>query len=148
MLKYIAHIGLTVSNLERSIQFYQNVLGLDYQGQMQMSGNSSDALFQKENCKARVAYLKSKDTDVLIELIAFESHEVELDQTNLFRTSISEICFGCDDIDTEYKRLKGMGVQFLSSPQTFDSTSYGFGKSRAVYFYDPDGNILEMIQSL
>lgn len=36
-------------------------------------------------------------------------------------------------------------VKTMSSPQEFDSTKYGMGKSKALYFYDPDGNILEAI---
>ena len=45
MLKHIAHVGVTVSNLERSIDFYQNVLGLSYKGQMVMEGEATDTLF-------------------------------------------------------------------------------------------------------
>ena len=145
MIQHVAHIGLTVSNLEQSIQFYQNIVGLTYVNQMKMNGKNTDALFQKENCEAKVAYLQPKDGGALIELIQFTSHPVQLDRTNLFRTSISEICFTCDDIQAEYERLKALGVQFLSSPQFFD---YGSTKSYAVYFYDLDGNILEMMQSL
>ena len=36
----------------------------------------------------------------------------------------------------------------MSSPQEFDSTKYGMGKSKALYFYDPDGNILEAIRPI
>ncbi len=36
----------------------------------------------------------------------------------------------------------------MSPVQAFDSSDYGFGKSKAFYFYDPDGNILEAIESI
>ena len=51
-----------------------------------------------------------------------------------------------DNIDEEYKRLKELGVKFISEPQYFDLTAQGFGKSKAVYFYEPDNIILELIE--
>ena len=39
-------------------------------------------------------------------------------------------------------------VECLSEPQYFDFRADGFGESRAFYFRDPDGIILEMMQPL
>ncbi len=33
-------------------------------------------------------------------------------------------------------------------PQLFDFTKYGFGKSKALYFKDPDGIILELMEKI
>ena len=53
----IYHAGLTVSDLDRSIAFYRDILGLKFQGEIFMEGEETDKIFRKENCKARVAYL-------------------------------------------------------------------------------------------
>ena len=148
MIKKIAHIGLTVSNLERSISFYKDVLKFNYVGQMVMNGPSTERLFNQNNCSAKVAYLQSDKSSPLIELIEFVNVPIIKEKSSLFKTSISELCFYVDDIYEEYNRLKLNGVNFISEPQQFDSTSYGFSKSIAVYFYDPDGNIIELMQDL
>lgn len=150
MLKGIVHVGLTVKDLDRSVAFYRDVLGLAYLGEMKMEGPETERLFQRKGCTARVAYLNGSQELAAppVELIQFEDQEPRQQAGDLFRTSISELCFTTDDIDKEYQRLKELGVEFLSEPQTFDSTQYGFGKSRAVYLRDPDGIILEIIQSL
>ena len=57
MVRRIYHVGLTVSDLERSIAFYRDILGLEFQGEIFMEGEETDKMFRKENCKARVAYL-------------------------------------------------------------------------------------------
>lgn len=149
MFASVAHIGFTVSDLDRSVAFYKEVLGLSYVGEMTMNGPETAALFQRAGCSARVAYLRTADADMPpVELIQFTDVPAQKSTPDLFKTSISELCFTTDNIDLEYERLLEKGVRFLSEPQTFDSTEYGFGKSRAVYFYDPDGNILELIQPI
>lgn len=64
------------------------------------------------------------------------------------QTSISEICFACTDIDKVYEKLQAEGVECLSGPEFFDFSEIGFGKSKAFYFKDPDGIILEAIQDV
>lgn len=150
MVGRIYHVGLTVSDLDRSIAFYKDVLGLEFQGEIFMEGEETDKMFHKENCKARVAYLNgSKAVEAPpIELIQFIDEDVNKVKSDLFTTSISEVCFYTDDIDSVYKVLIENHVECLSEPQYFDFSSQGFGKSKAFYFKDPDGIILEMMQPL
>ena len=150
MVGRIYHVGLTVSNLDKSIAFYRDVLGLTFQGEIMMVGEETDKMFQKKNCKARVAYLNgSKAVEAPpIELIQFIDEDVNKVKSDLFTTSISEVCFYTDDIDSVYKVLIENHVECLSEPQYFDFSSQGFGKSKAFYFKDPDGIILEMMQPL
>ena len=83
-----------------------------------------------------------------IELIQFIDEDVNKVKSDLFTTSISEVCFYTDDIDSVYKVLIENHEECLSEPQYFDFSSQGFGKSKAFYFKDLDGIILEMMQSL
>ena len=59
MLKEVMHIGITVSNIERSINFYRDILGLTLIGEALMEGKETDALFAMNNCKVKIAYLNS-----------------------------------------------------------------------------------------
>lgn len=150
MLKEIAHVGLTVTNIEISIDFYNKVLGLELQGRASMEGVETDLLFGKKNCKVLVAYLNGSDfvSAPPIELIQFTSEDAIKTASDLSKTSISEVCFRVDDIEQVYRVLSEKGVEFISTPQFFDFSEQGFGKSKAVYFKDPDGIILELIQSV
>ncbi len=150
MVGRIYHVGLTVSDLDKSISFYRDILGLEFQGEILMVGEETDKLFNRKNCQARIAYLNgSKNIEVPpIELIQFLGNEINKVQADLFTTSISEVCFYTDDIDSVYEHLVENKVECLSEPQYFDFTSQGFGRSKAFYFKDPDGIILEMMQPL
>lgn len=148
MIKEIAHVGITVKNIEKSIDFYKNILGLKFKGELLMEGEETDLLFNKKNSKVRVAYLNGSDNLSCppIELIEFLSNDYEKNDVDLHRGSISEICFYVDDIDKVYMELLDKGVEFISSPQMFDFSKHGFGKSKAVYFKDIDGIILELME--
>ena len=150
MVERIYHVGLTVSDLDRSIAFYRDILGLEFQGEIFMAGEETDRLFRMKDTKARVAYLNgSKAIEAPpIELIQFVDNKVKKVKGNLFTTSISEVCFYTDDIDSVYNILIENHVECLSEPQYFDFRANGFGESRAFYFRDPDGIILEMMQPL
>ena len=150
MISQVMHIGVTVSDMDRSLAFYRDTLGLAFQGELLMEGAETERLFgNRKGCRARVAYLNGGDELMAppVELIQFLSEEAALQDSDLFRTSISEICFVTDDMQKEYERLLQQGVVFLSEPQMFDFTASGFGKSKAVYFKDPDGVILELMEA-
>ena len=148
MLKEVIHIGITVANLDNSIEFYSEILGLVYQGTAIMEGPATEMLFNKKGCRVKLAYLSGSEllSSPPIELIEFISDDCEKAACTLSKTSISEVCFRVDDIDLEYNNLLKKGVEFLSTPQFFDFTKDGFGKSKAVYFKDPDGIILELLE--
>lgn len=145
MIGKVLHIGLTVSDIEKSIKFYTEKLGLKLENRMTMEGKNTDILFGKENIRVEIAYLNgsSELNCPPIELICFSKNRTIKEENDLQKTSISEVCFYTDNIDLEYERLKGLGVEFISSPQSF---TFNETKSKAVYFRDPDGIILELIE--
>lgn len=143
------HVGITVSNIENSIKFYRDILGLTLKGQALMEGKETDALFAMNNCKVKIAYLNGSDNIISppIELLEFVNNETIKDKPQLNKISISEICFRVDNIEKVYKHLIDNNVECLSEPQEFDFTAYGFSKSKALYFKDPDGIILELMEN-
>ena len=149
MLKEIMHVGITVTNIENSIKFYRDILGLTLKGQAIMEGKETDALFAMNNCKVKIAYLNGSDNIICppIELLEFVNNETIKDKPQLNKISISEICFRVDNIEKVYKHLIDNNVEYLSEPQEFDFTAYGFSKSKALYFKDPDGIILELMEN-
>ena len=80
MVGRIYHVGLTVSDLDRSIAFYRDILGLEFQGEIFMEGEETDKMFRRANCKARVAYLNgSKAIEAPpVELIQFVNNEAAI----------------------------------------------------------------------
>ncbi len=150
MIKKVAHVGFSVSNLDNSIAFYRDILQMVCVGYLEMKGPTTDALFGKSNTETRIAYMKKtkESNDPPIELIEIIHPDITHCPTDLFRTSISEFCFEVDDMDEFYKHLIDNHVDVLSAPQFYDFTQFDMGLAKAIYFRDPDGIILEAIEEI
>ena len=150
MVGRIYHVGLTVSDLIVRLLSTEIFLGLNFRAKSLWKAKKQIKCSVRKIVKQRVAYLNgSKALEAPpVELIQFVDSKIHKEQSDLFTTSISEVCFYTDDIDSVYKTLIENHVECLSEPQYFDFRADGFGESRAFYFRDPDGIILEMMQPL
>lgn len=62
-------------------------------------------------------------------------------QKALFDNGVPAISFGCDDIEAEYERLKGLGVPFRTAPSKEEETGV-----RIAVFEDGCGNLIMLTQ--
>ena len=113
---------LFVSDLERSIRFYRDALGLPFR-----FANESYAEFATEGAKFAL-YARSH----LPELIGREAPPEPAPWPQ------GEVAFLCDDVDAEHERLAADGVTILSPP-----IDRPWGE-RTLHVADPDGNVVEL----
>jgi len=149
MIQGFWHVSFTVSNLEQSVQWYTAVLGLEYvRGQeqaneytTQLVGFSGAYLKVAQLCVPGLAAPPSMHHIELIEYVLPRGEKIPLD-TN--RTGVGHWAFQVDDLYAEYARMITLGVHFKSEPNYITA---GVNKGGwAVYFTDPDGITLEMVQ--
>lgn len=91
---------------------------------------------------ARFLTVKNKDgsgVDLFLEPAGYEFAQVY--QTALFDNGVAATSFGCDDIEAEYERLKGLGVSFRTPPTREKETGVRFA-----IFEDGCGNLLMLTQ--
>jgi catechol 2,3-dioxygenase-like lactoylglutathione lyase family enzyme len=138
----IHHMGVTVSNLERSIDFYTRLGFRLLFSPLQYSGKDLEKSLNVEGAKLRSAMLKASD-GTMVELLQYlEPEGRALDRRNCDLGSM-HIAFRVPDIETAFSEFKKT-VHFNSEPST---VSEGPLKGiKFVYFVDPDGVILEFFQ--
>lgn len=139
------HFSFTVSNLERSIDFYCGILGLELIATVDRTGNDIAQIVAYPDAHLKNGYIKlSRTGDLQLELIEYVSPQGQPVDTATCNPGIAHICFAVDDIHSTYTRLREAGVRFKSEPVPITS-----GQNRgafAVYFFDPDGITLELLQ--
>ncbi|GAB3815913.1 VOC family protein [Tessaracoccus terricola] len=141
------HIGVTVSNLERSIEFYTK-LGIQQppaEWVFPISGEWLSKLVQEEGAEIRVAFLPVQD-DVVLELLEYQTPQGAKTNTKPNRDAgAMHIALNVDDVDEVYNRLRGE-VEFNSEPQTVEMGPWA--GNRVVYLNDPDGTPVELVQNV
>ncbi|MFN8525965.1 MAG: VOC family protein [Chloroflexota bacterium] len=137
------HVGITVSNLERSVAFYRDLLGFTVRYERgEVKAEYMPTLVGIPGARLKIAGLDIPGLHLdIIEYLA-PPGGTEACKTN--DVGNAHIGFTVDDMWAAYRALSAAGVRFKSEPV---SPSQGPNKGGwAVYFWDPDGITLEMIQ--
>ena len=120
----ILHTCLNVANLDRSIEFYRNQIGLRFVRRREVKQNH-----------AEIAFLEDEDGATL-ELTHWRDKK-ELKEGDNF----DHIAFAADDVSATVEALKAHGVVIAMEPYSLEGST-----SRIAFIKDPDGNWLELIQ--
>ena len=140
MLNGINHNGIVVSDLERAIDFYTNILGLELVDRRERCAGPISQVLGYENAHIKVADVVARDGRV-IELVCYLNPVADRRQTE--ERSIvgaGHVAFNVDDIDSTFSYLVQNGAKALNAPVVV-----AIGK-KVCYLQDPFGNWLELIQ--
>ncbi len=145
-LEDLHHVGLTVSDIERSITFYRDVLGMTLHRRRPHVDNDYVALQTGyADVVLNVASFKvSSESRQTLELVQYMNHAGPPIETATNRPGSSHLCLTVNDLHGCYASLQAQGVRFKSEPVTITAGPNAGGL--VVYFYDPDGYTLELFQ--
>jgi glyoxylase I family protein len=144
-MKALHHVGITVSDLERGIDFYHGVLGLGFV-------NEPSPVFDDPALGPAVgvpgAALRQVSLalgDATLELLEYVQPPSPIDAP-LAQNALGaqHVAFLVDDIEAAKAELEGKGVRFFSDVNAVDEGV--LAGWRWVYFSDPDGNALELVE--
>ncbi len=133
----VCQTSFTVSDLDRSVAFYRDVLGLTLKHMAAPKGEKVSAVTGYPGSTLRTALLYSGEHEV--ELIQYLTPAGKPQIPERRDAGAAHMAFRSKDIEADYRRLKDKGVRFVSPPQDF-------GTAKACYFTDPDGITLELLQ--
>lgn len=142
----VDHTGITVSDLDRSLAFYEDILECERLSVSSISGQGISRGVNVPNARLRFALLRTSNT--IIELIEYEQPRGKPIERSNNDIGSAHIAFQVDDIWKKYEELRDKGIEFNAEPYTFsdaDGNPAGSGTT-FVYFKDPDGIQLEMYQ--
>ncbi|WP_435157985.1 VOC family protein [Haladaptatus sp. DFWS20] len=131
------HFGVTVTELDRAVEFYRDILDLTVIDQFTVSGTSFSTAVSVEGATGRFAHLSAGGARV--ELIEYDPAGEKRPENAINEPGAKHLGLEVDDIDTFFETLP-KNVETLSKPQTTESGS------RILFFRDPDGNLIELIE--
>ena len=138
------HVAVTVSDLDRSLAFYCDLLGLQRAGNHDLEGETISRMTGKERVHMRVVRLLCPQTPgIHIDLQQYLDPPGKQSDSKLGDVANGHFCVEVDDIEKASEQLKAKGVEFFSDPVDFDLEDAG--KISCVFFLDPDGYVLELV---
>lgn len=141
----IHHTGLHVRDIEASIAFYQGLLGFELVARRESKNDYVSRIVGYPAAELRFAFLRHPSGGPLIELIQYVSPAGPPIDTATANPGTAHLCLEVADIHPVYARLRAAGVRFKSDGPV--PIELGINKGGyAVYFIDPDGITLELLQ--
>ena len=138
------HVAVTVSDLDRSLAFYCDLLGMQRAGEHDLQGEIISRMTGKERVHMRVVRVICPETPgVHIDLQQYLDPPGKQSDSKLGDVANGHFCVEVEDIQKATEQLKAKGVEFFSEPVDFDLEDAG--KISCVFFLDPDGYVLELV---
>ena len=139
MLTGHCHTSFTVSDIDRSVEFYTEVLGFEQDLRFDVDGEGISTIVGLPDTRLRIAFVRLGE--FRIELIQYATPAGVKIDTATNNVGSAHIAFWTDDVDKTYEELKAKGVEFIAAP-----TNSKPDRPRVAYFTDPDDNTLEIVQ--
>ncbi len=133
MIKNLDHTAISVSNMERSLEFYRDILGMEVATDRCVCDGSIGRVIGVPGARCRIVHLKLNNA--FIELFEYyKPRGMNIAKAlNQYDHAIIHFGFEVDCFGEFISRLKKKGVDFVGEPVEFSSGVW------CVYFRGPDG---------
>ena len=139
------HTGITVSNLERSLEFWQNVLGFEFSHRAHQTSEMASEITGVPSAEIKLAVVKAPGGHK-IELLEYLAPADRKKDVNLRPCDVGHVhvALTVENLDAILENIAASGWKAAGKPQTLKSGPNA-GK-RVIYVRDPDGTTIEFMQ--
>ena len=147
---HLHHVAIAVKDMESSIAFYRDALGLSIFQDEVISGHDVETGLMEKGARVRMVLL-ADEVGNMIELLGWQSPPVRERPPEHLRftsTGLVEVCFMVSDLDEVEENLASRGYSFRNPVWRFgsDLESYGGAEAKIRYVVDPNGVQVELMQ--
>lgn len=141
--KAIRHTGIIVTDMEKSLEFYRDLLGLKVVLDAEWEGEYFAQLTGLAGVRMRVVMLAAMDGKQ-VELFQFHSHPKQAPgKVETSDIGCSHIALEVDALDKLYAEMQRRGIRCNCAPLVSPD-----GYAKVTYCHDPDGAIIELVEIL
>jgi len=138
-MSLVNHVGLTVSDIEASVAFYVDVVGMELQVRTTSGGEWFDTLTHNHGAVIDVAMLRSPG--VVLQLVHYTHGGAAPVATGHNRAGNVHLCINVEDVETRRATVVAAG---LDATPIVALPPPGM---RSFYTSDPDGVPVEFLQA-
>jgi catechol 2,3-dioxygenase-like lactoylglutathione lyase family enzyme len=141
----VFHAGITVSDMEATLRFYRDGLGLEVSTDGFTGGPSAERIWAIPVDRVRVVFLRVPGSDTLIELFEFEGIERHGASARPCDPGAGHLCLYVDDAVAVHQRIAELGFRSRSG-EVITIESGRHAGARVAYLIDPDGYHVEVYE--
>jgi len=147
LIRAVGCVGLTVSDADRSADFYTRVLSFEKTAEVEQAGEPIEQLEGVFGARTRTVRVRlGRECLDLTEYLAPRGRPAPPDARSNDR-SFQHVAIVVSDMDRAYAALRVARVEHASTgPQRLPDWNPNAGGIRAFYFRDPDRHVLEVLQ--
>jgi catechol 2,3-dioxygenase-like lactoylglutathione lyase family enzyme len=144
--KAVDSVSITVSDLDRSLAFYEDVLGFEKISEVEVEGDAYEHLMGVFGLRMRVARLRLGDEFIeLVEVMTPRGRPIPVDSRSNDGW-FQHVAIIVSDMARAFAWLREHDITYASpAPQRLPDWNPNAGGIEAFYFKDPDGNTLEVL---
>ena len=146
LVEAVDSVTITVANLDRALDFYEDVLTFEKVSEAEVWGEPYERLSGVFGVRMRTARLRLGDEFIeLMEVMTPRGRPIPVGSRSNDRW-FQHVAIIVGDMDRAFARLREHDVAFASpAPQRLPDWNPNAGGIEAFYFKDPDGNPLEIL---
>lgn len=141
----INHAGVTVRDLDRSLDFYVRLLGGAPLGPWERSGPRIDAVTGYPGVVVRQAFVRLPEGTATLELLQYSGGSPQVIDPDHGHVGAVHIAVDVTGLDALLARLRAEGVPVLSEPIVAGAGP--LEGCRVVYVLDPDRVRIELVEA-
>jgi len=141
MIKDFLHVGIGVKDLEESVRFYTEVMGMEEEYRTHNKGEKISQIVGVENADIDVCVVMKNN--VRIELLDYKNDDLKKHNKPIGQDEpgLTHLAFLVDDVDEEFERIKALGFKFNAPPMVARENG-----PKITYFEGPDNVIIEIFE--
>ncbi len=139
----LSHIGICVSQLERSLVFYRDVLGFRELSRLTVTGPQAEQLLDIKGVELQAVYLERDGTRIELLYYPVGGHPGPAGPGPMNRLGLTHLSFRVADLDAVVEAAQQAGGECLRASIVANEA----GQTKAVFITDPDGLRIELLQA-
>ncbi len=136
------HTGIIVKDMEKSLHFYKDILGLQVIQDFSDSSDYINKITGITNADVHMIKLKAEDETVL-EILEYRNHPTELIDQEIYNVGASHIALQVRDAWDAYNKLTDNNVRIISEPVLSSE-----GIAKVFFCFDPNNVRVELVEML
>ncbi|GAC1479282.1 MAG: hypothetical protein PVSMB9_02680 [Candidatus Dormibacteria bacterium] len=139
------HVGLSVTDIERSVAFYRDLIGLVVRERDDVIGGQIETLTGVAGSRVRIADLEFRNGQTL-ELMQYTSPAGDPVRPRVFDPGHTHVGVEVENVEAVHRRLVAAGIRVLSEPTLLADAGPFWTGAKVFNALDPDGITVELVQ--